>query len=121
MEWHLVGWMVLASTLAVGVSLLCAWLILRSARQQMVSAVHYLFDRITLLGTEVQRISEDMLVLKEMLERRGLVDSDELARLHQEIIEIPRQRQAEHEQLLDAVKDEDKKERMVRNVPDVLQ
>ncbi len=90
-------------------------------RRQFVLALHYLLGRLKLLETEIQQLSEDDLVLKEAIKARAMMDEDDIRDLRRELIDRPRQLEAERAELLENTFDEDIAERLVKDFPETLQ
>jgi len=89
-------------------------------RRQLVSSTKYLLDRLQLAESDVHRMREDIFVLREYLSRRGLLDEDDLNNLRRELVELPRQIEAERAELVKGVLEKDDEERLVKNIPDTL-
>jgi len=98
-----------------------AFLLYWRTRKQFVLALHYLLGRLKLLETEIRQLSEDDLVLTEALKSRGLMDEDDIRDLRRELIDRPRQLEAERAELLENAFDEEIAERLVKDFPDTLQ
>lgn len=113
-------WLLLIASLGLGFfagALILYW----RMRKQFVLALHYLLGRLKLLETEIQQLSEDGLVLKEALKARGLMDEDDMLHLRRDLIDRPRQLEAERAELLENTLDEEMAERLVKDFPETLQ
>jgi DNA polymerase III delta prime subunit len=113
----IVGSLALA-LVALMLSLLLYWY-WRNRRQLDVST-KYLLDRLRVAESDIHRLKEDLFVLREYLSRKGLLDDDDLATLRRELIELPRQMEAERAELLKGVLEKEEEERLVKNIPDTL-
>lgn len=102
MEWNLVGWVMLSVSVLALLSGAGLWLIALGERRAGAAARRYLVDRLELLQKDLERSVEDVRVLTEALRRKGLLDEDDIAALRRDIIERPRQWQAEQAELLRA-------------------
>jgi hypothetical protein len=114
------GW-VLLTVLAVGSgviggALLHYW----RQRRQLADSTKYLLDRLKVAESDINRLQEETFLLREYLNRRGLLDEDDLAVLRRELIELPRQLEAERDELLKGALKKDEEERLVKNIPDTL-
>jgi len=117
---HVFGW-VLLTVLAVGSgviggALLHYW----RQRRQLADSTKYLLDRLKVAESDINRLQEETFLLREYLNRRGLLDEDDLALLRRELIELPRQLEAERDELLKGALKKDEEERLVKNIPDTL-
>lgn len=102
MEWNLAGWVMLSLSLLLLLSGAGLWLFAQKEHRAGAAARRYLVDRLELLQKDLERAAEDLRVLTEAVRRKGLLDEDDIAALRREIIERPRQRQAEQAELLRA-------------------
>ncbi len=107
------------------VAILCgivagAWVYTLRSRKELIDSVNYLMDRLIVAESDLQRMRDNQEVLNEHLKRRGLLDDDDLTALRREIIDIPQQLEAEKNELLKEAIDADKKDRLVKNIPDTL-
>jgi len=119
-SWTTLGWIVLV-VLALGVGFFIgAFLLHWYSRRQLVGSLQYILDRLKVVEAELRQMAENEYVLRELLKSRGLVDEEDLAELHRELIERPRQLEAERAELLKRAQDKDVAERMVKDVPDTL-
>lgn len=121
MSWSIPVLVVVAVLVVFTCLQLILWLVLRQQRRQMLMGLHYMLDRLAVSVCDLQRLSEDLLVLREVMERRGLLDAEEFMSLRRELVDIPRQRQAEHAELLEGVIDDDDMGRLVKDFPDTVQ
>ena len=115
-----IGW-VLLLVLAMGlvtitVTLVVTW----PKRKGLVDSVKYLLDRLQVAESDLCREREELLVLKEYLRRKGLLDDEDLAMLRRELIDIPRQREAEKEELFKEALGEGDKDRIIKDTPDTI-
>jgi hypothetical protein len=115
-----VGW-VLLLVLAMGlvtitVTLVVTW----RKRKGLVDSVKYLLDRLQVAENDLCREREELLVLKEYLRRKGLLDDEDLAMLRRELIDIPRQREAEKEELFKEALGEGDQDRIIKDTPDTI-
>lgn len=115
-----IGW-VLLLVLAMGlvtitVTLVVTW----RKRKGLVDSVKYLLDRLQVAESDLCREREELLVLKEYLRRKGMLDDEDLAMLRRELIDIPRQREAEKEELFKEALGEADKERIIKDTPDTI-
>jgi len=115
-----IGW-VLLLVLAMGlvtitVTLVVTW----RKRKGLVDSVKYLLDRLQVAESDLCREREELLVLKEYLRRKGLLDDEDLAILRRELIDIPRQREAEKEELFKEALGEGDKDRLIKDTPDTI-
>jgi hypothetical protein len=115
-----VGWVMLL-VLAVGlvastVTLVVTW----RKRKGLLDSVKYLLDRLQVAESDLCREQEELLVLKEYLKRKGLLDDEDLAMLRRELIDIPRQRNAEKEELIKEALGEGDQDRLIKNTPDTI-
>ena len=118
--WTTVGWIMLV-VLALGAGFFIGALVLHwYGRRQLVGSLKYILDRLKVVEAELRQMGESEYVLLELLKSRGLVDEEDLAELHRELIERPRQLEAERAELLKRAQDDDVAERLVRDVPDTL-
>jgi len=120
-NWSILVIVVVVALLVSACLLLPLWLMLRVQRRQLLVGLHYMLDRLAVTGCDLQRLAEDLLVLREVMERRGLLDADEFTRLRRELVDIPRQRQAEQAELLEGVVDEEELGPLVKDFPDTVQ
>jgi len=120
MNWQTLGYLTVTLLLSSGISFFLAWLLVRHQRQRNLAALYYLLDRMSVLRMDIQRLEEELYLMRTVLDRHGLLDDEEMARLRQELIEIPRQRHAENQQLLEAV-DVELKEKLISNFPETMQ
>ena len=115
-----IGW-ILFLVLAMGlvtitVTLVVSW----RKRKGLVDSVKYLLDRLQVAESDLCREREELLVLKEYLRRKGLLDDEDLAMLRRELIDIPQQREAEKEELFKEALGEADKERIIKDTPDTI-
>jgi len=115
-----IGWILLL-VLAMGlvtitVTLAVSW----RKRKGMVDSVKYLLDRLQVAESDLCREREELLVLKEYLRRKGMLDDEDLAMLRRELIDIPRQREAEKEELFKEALGEADKDRIIKDTPDTI-
>jgi hypothetical protein len=115
-----IGW-VLLLVLAMGlvtitVTLAVTW----RKRKGLVDSVKYLLDRLQVAESDLCREREELLVLKEYLRRKGMLDDEDLAMLRRELIDIPRQREAEKEELFKEALGEGDKDRIIKDTPDTI-
>jgi hypothetical protein len=115
-----IGWILLL-ILAMGlvtitVTLVVTW----RKRKGLVDSVKYLLDRLQVAENDLCREREELLVLKEYMRRKGLLDDEDLAMLRRELIDIPRQREAEKEELFKEALGEADKERIIKDTPDTI-
>jgi hypothetical protein len=115
-----IGWILLL-VLAMGlvtitVTLVVSW----RKRKGLVDSVKYLLDRLQVAESDLCREREELLVLKEYLRRKGLLDDEDLAMLRRELIDIPRQREAEKEELFKEALGEADKDRIIKDTPDTI-
>ena len=115
-----VGW-VLLIVLAVGlvaitVTLVVTW----RKRKGLLDSVKYLLDRLQVAESDLCRDREELLVLKEYLRRKGFLDDEDLAMLRRELIDIPRQREAEKEELIKDALGEGDQDRIIKDTPDTI-
>ncbi len=87
---------------------------------QLADSTKYLLDRLQVAESDINRLQEETFLLREYLNRRGLLDEDDLALLRRKLIELPRQLQAERDELLKGALKKDEEERLVKNIPDTL-
>ena len=107
--------------MALGVGFLIGALVLHWAgRRQLVGSLQYILDRLRLLESDLSRLRDSEHVLSELLKVRGLVDEDDLIELRRELIERPRQIEAERAELLQRAEGEDMADRVIKDVPDTL-
>lgn len=119
-SWTSLGWMILV-VLALGAGFFIGAFVLHwYGRRQLLGSLKYILDRLKVVEAEMRHMGENEIVLLEFLKSRGLVDEEDLAELHRELIERPRQLEAERAELLMRAQDEDMAERLVKNVPDTL-
>ncbi|MBW1810682.1 MAG: hypothetical protein JRJ87_20990 [Deltaproteobacteria bacterium] len=117
---HVLGW-VLLTVLAVGSGVIGgAMLHYWRQRKQLADSTNYLLDRLKVAESDINRLQEETFLLREYLNRRGLLDEDDLALLRKELIELPRQLEAERAELLKGALKKDEEERLVKNIPDTL-
>ena len=115
-----IGWILLL-VLAMGlvtitVTLVVTW----RKRKGLLDSVKYLLDRLQVAESDLCREREELLVLKEYLRRKGMLDDEDLAMLRRELIDIPRQREAEKEELFKEALGEGDKDRIIKNTPDTI-
>jgi len=115
-----IGWILLL-VLAMGlvtitVTLAVTW----RKRKGLVDSVKYLLDRLQVAESDLCREREELLVLKEYLRRKGMLDDEDLAMLRRELIDIPRQREAEKEELFKEALGEADKDRIIKDTPDTI-
>jgi hypothetical protein len=115
-----IGW-VLMLVLTMGlvtitVTLVVTW----RKRKGLVDSVKYLLDRLQVVESDLCREREELLVLKEYMRRKGLLDDEDLAMLRRELIDIPRQREAEKEELFKEALGETDKDRIIKDTPDTI-
>jgi hypothetical protein len=115
-----IGWILLL-VLAMGlvtitVTLVVTW----RKRKGLVDSVKYLLDRLQVAESDLCREREELLVLKEYLRRKGMLDDEDLAMLRRELIDIPRQREAEKEELFKEALGEGDKDRIIKDTPDTI-
>ena len=115
-----IGW-VLLLVLAMGlvtitVTLVVTW----RKRKGLVDSVKYLLDRLQVAESDLCREREELLVLKEYMRRKGMLDDEDLAMLRRELIDIPRQREAEKEELFKEALGEGDKDRIIKDTPDTI-
>jgi hypothetical protein len=115
-----IGW-VLLLVLAMGlvtitVTLVVTW----RKRKGLLDSVKYLLDRLQVAESDLCREREELLVLKEYLRRKGLLDDEDLAMLRRELIDIPRQREAEKNELIKEALGEGDADRIIKNTPDTI-
>jgi len=119
-SWSAMGWLLL-SVLALGVGFFLGALVLHwLGRRQLVGSLTYILDRLKLAEYETRRGDENQRVLLELLRRRGLVDDEDMAELRRELIDRPRQLEAERAELIEQAQSEEVAERLVKNVNDTL-
>lgn len=115
-----IGWILLLvlamGLVAISVTLAVSW----RKRKGMVDSVKYLLDRLQVAESDLCREREELLVLKEYLRRKGMLDDEDLAMLRRELIDIPRQREAEKEELFKEALGEADKERIIKDTPDTI-
>jgi hypothetical protein len=115
-----VGWVLLlvltVGLVAITVTLVLLW----RKRRGLLESVKYLLDRLQVAENDLCREREELLVLREYLRRRGLLDEEDLAMLRRELIDIPRQREAEKNELIKEALGEGDKERIVKDTPDTI-
>jgi len=115
-----IGW-VLLMVLAIGLVTIAVTLVVTwRKRKGLLDSVKYLLDRLQVAESDLCREREELLVLKEYLRRKGLLDDEDLAMLRRELIDIPRQREAEKEELFKEALGEGDKERIIKNTPDTI-
>ena len=113
------GW-VLILVLALGAGFVGGAILLHwQSRRLLVRSTKYLLDRLKVAETDFARLTEDQAVLTEYLRRRGLLDDEDLLALRRELIELPRQLEAERNELLKEAVEKGEEERIVKNVPDI--
>ncbi len=118
--WTTVGWMLLV-VLALGAGFFFGVLLLHwYNRRQVAGALRYFLDRLKVVESDLRWMSENEYVLKELLKIRGLLDDEDLIELRRELIERPRQIEAERAELIEQAQDEDVAERLVKDFPDTL-
>ena len=115
-----IGWILLL-VLAMGlvtitVTLAVTW----RKRKGLVDSVKYLLDRLQVAESDLCREREELLVLKEYLRRKGMLDDEDLAMVRRELIDIPRQREAEKEELFKEALGEADKDRIIKDTPDTI-
>ncbi len=112
------GWVILAVVSLgsgfLGGALLIQWY----NRRQLVRSTEYLLDRLKVLENDLHHLVENQVVLTEYLRRKGFVDDEDLIILRRELIDIPRQLEAEKNELLKNALDNGKKEQIIKDVPD---
>ncbi len=101
---------------AITVTLVVTW----RKRKGLLDSVKYLLDRLQVAESDLCREREDLLVLREYLRRKGLLDDEDLAMLRRELIDIPRQREAEKNELIKDALGEGDTDRIVKNTPDTI-
>ena len=115
-----IGWVLLLvlamGLVAITVTLVVTW----RKRKGLVDSVKYLLDRLQVAESDLCREREELLVLKEYLRRKGLLDDEDLAMLRRELIDIPRQREAEKNELIKEALGEGDKERIIKDTPDTI-
>jgi hypothetical protein len=115
-----IGWVLLLvlamGLVAITVTLVVTW----RKRKGLVDSVKYLLDRLQVAENDLCREREELLVLKEYMRRKGLLDDEDLAMLRRELIDIPRQREAEKEELFKEALGEDDKDRIIKDTPDTI-
>ena len=118
--WTTVGWMLLI-VLALGAGFFIGVLLLHwYNRRQLAGALRYILNRLKVVESDLRWMSENEYVLKELLKSRGLLDDEDLIELRRELIERPRQIEAERAELIEQAQDEDVAERLVKDFPDTL-
>jgi hypothetical protein len=119
-SWSAMGWLLLL-VLALGVGFFLGALVLHwLGRRQIVGSLTYILDRLKLAEYESRRSEENQRVLVELLRRRGLVDDEDMAELRRELIDRPRQLEAERAELLEQAQSEEVAERLIKNVNDTV-
>lgn len=114
------GW-VLALVLGLGAGFLGGALLLHwYNRMQLVRSTQYILHRLKVVETDLHRMCEEQIVLREYLRRKGLLDDEDLAALRRELIDIPRQLEAERNELLAEGIDKEKAGRVIKDVPDTF-
>ncbi len=115
-----IGWVLLMvlvmGLVAITVTLVVTW----RKRRGLVDSVKYLLDRLQVTENDLCREREELLVLKEYLRRKGILDDEDLAMLRRELIDIPRQREAEKEELFKEALGEGDQDRIIKNTPDTI-
>jgi hypothetical protein len=115
-----IGWVLLmvlvVGLVAITVTLVVTW----RKRRGLVDSVKYLLDRLQVTENDLCREREELLVLKEYLRRKGILDDEDLAMLRRELIDIPRQREAEKEELFKEALGEGDQDRIIKNTPDTI-
>jgi hypothetical protein len=115
-----IGWVLLLvlamGLVAITVTLMVTW----RKRKGLLDSVKYLLDRLQVAESDLCREREDLLVLREYLRRKGLLDDEDLAMLRRELIDIPRQREAEKNELIKDALAEGDTDRIVKNTPDTI-
>jgi hypothetical protein len=115
-----IGWVLLmvlvVGLVAITVTLVVTW----RKRRGLVDSVKYLLDRLQVTENDLCRERDELLVLKEYLRRKGILDDEDLAMLRRELIDIPRQREAEKEELFKEALGEGDQDRIIKNTPDTI-
>jgi hypothetical protein len=115
-----VGWVLLIvlalGLVAITVTLVVTW----RKRKGLLDSVKYLLDRLQVAESDLCREREELLVLKEYLRRKGFLDDEDLAVLRRELIDIPRQREAEKEELIKEALGEGDQDRIIKDTPDTI-
>lgn len=119
-SWTTIGWALLV-VVALGAGFFLGALTLHwYGRRQMIGSLQYILDRLKLVETDLIRMSENEYVLVELLKSRGHFDEEDLVELRRELIERPRQIEAERAELLQRAGGDDVAERIVKDIPDTL-
>jgi hypothetical protein len=114
-SWILIG------ILAIPVSILAGFALIHwRSRQQMLSSVKYLSNRLHAVEADLRQLDEHLYVLREYLARRGVLDEEDLYALRRELIEKPRQQEAERQELIKRAGSDDIMERLVNNSSDSI-
>lgn len=119
-SWTTVGWVLLV-VLALGGGFFIGAVVLHwYGRRQVIGSLQYMLDRLKVVESDLRRAGENEYVLREALKQRGVFDDEDLADLRRELIERPRQVEAERAELLRQAVDEELADRVVKDVPDTL-
>jgi hypothetical protein len=119
-SWTTIGLAVLV-LISLGVGFLIGALVLHwVGRRQLLGSFQYILDRVQLVESDLARLSDNGHVLSELLKARGLVDEEDLIELRRELIERPRQIEAERAELLQRAEGADISERVIKDIPDTL-
>jgi hypothetical protein len=89
-------------------------------RKQMYLSIQHLLDRLKVAETDLRRSYDHQKVLREFLRRKGILDDEDLAMLHRELIEIPSQKEAERNELLANRLDEENDGYLVKDIDDTI-
>ncbi|MBN2498688.1 MAG: hypothetical protein JXR96_29120 [Deltaproteobacteria bacterium] len=119
--WTAIGWLLVA-VLALAAGLLGGLLLVSwRSRRQWIHSIKYVIDRLRVAEADLRHLEEDLYVLKIHLQRRGQLDDEDLSELRRELIDRPRQLEAERQELLKEASKHGVSERLVKDVPDILQ
>lgn len=99
-SWTTVTWLVLL-VLALGVGFTFGAMLLHAyGRRQLISSIKYILNRLKVVESDLRHTSENGFVLKEIVKGRGLFDEEDFIELRRELVERPRQIEAERAELL---------------------
>ena len=105
----------------VGVGILGGLLLLyRHNYNKLFGSMKYMLNFIKVVETDILKLKEDVYLIKEYLHRKGLLDEEDLDLLRKELIEKPRQLEAEKEELLAKAVDQEREGKVIKNTPDTL-
>lgn len=107
--------------LAMGVGwLLGSLAFYHSSRKSLVAAVQYLVDRLRKSETDIIKLAEEITVLREHARRTDLLEDEDFAKLHKEVVDLPRKHEAEKRALAKDGLEPAKLERLVKPSSTVL-